>query len=113
MSLAAGRLRESITIESAAGRVRVGPGHASNWAPIATVRAEVLPVNGGEAFSQGLERGTQFYRVTIRHRDDVTPQHRLIWHRRGGDVLLNVRTCDDPDNRRQALLMSAESGVPA
>jgi SPP1 family predicted phage head-tail adaptor len=105
--ISAGNLRERLTIQINSP-TRAGAGWDDNWTDFATVYAEVLPINGGEAFGRGIERQTQFYRITIRWRANITPQHRLVW--RG--QLLNIRTCADPDNRRQALLITAESGVP-
>jgi SPP1 family predicted phage head-tail adaptor len=108
--LSPGRLNSRVTIQRD-DKVEVGTGFEANWVDVATVWAEVLPANGGEAFSQGILRQTQFYRVTIRMRNDVTPEHRLIWRTRGAEAVLNIRTCADPDGRREALLMTAESGV--
>ena len=107
MKLAAGRLRQRIRIEQN-NPVRVGAGREDAWSAIATVPAEVLPKNGGEIFAQGLERSTQFYAIMIRFRTDIKVEHRLIW----GDITMAIRTCADPSNRRESLLIIAESGVP-
>lgn len=108
MTLAAGRLRQRVRIEQN-NPVRVGAGREDAWSAIATnVPAEVLPKNGGEIFAQGLERSTQFYAITIRFRTDIKVEHRLIW----GDITMAIRTCADPGNRRESLLIVAESGVP-
>ena len=107
------RLRERVVIQRN-DRAKSGTGFVSHWVDVAPVFAEVLPIKGGgEAFAQGIQRQTEFFRVTLRFRSDVTPQHRLIWKKRGGvDQALDIRTCADPDNRGEALLIHAETGVP-
>ncbi len=107
MSLSAGRLRQRVTIQSPVGTPDGGGGNVRTWSSVTTVGAEVLPVNGGEAFRAGIANATQFYRVTIRFREDVTPIHRLLWK----GTPLNIRTIGDPTNRREELLITAESGV--
>ena len=108
MGLSAGNLRQRVTIQSPTSASDGAGGSVTTWTNGATVWAEVLPVNGGEAFKAGLASATQFYKVTIRFRTDVTPRNRLMWN----GIPLNIRTCADLDGRREALLMSAESGAP-
>ena len=107
MFLSAGRLRNRITIQAPTHTPDGIGGQLTTWDDLTTVWAEVLPANGGESFRLGIERKSQFYRVTIRYRSDITAAHRLVWN----DVAMNIRTCADPDGRREALLISAETGV--
>lgn len=75
------------------------------------MRAEVIPLRGGEALTQGVQRSVQIYRVTMRYLPGVNTTRRLLWRAMGGDVALNIRTCPPPIDRR-TLVMTCESGVP-
>lgn len=108
MSLSAGDLNRKVTIQTpnytpdgAGGRSLTG------WSDVATVYAQITPVSGGEAFKLGVQNQTQFYRVSLRFREDVTPGNRLMW----GTIPLNIRTSADPDGFREELAIMAESGV--
>jgi SPP1 family predicted phage head-tail adaptor len=108
MSLAAGRLRHKVDIQAFTGASDGAGGTVKTWSTVAKrVAAEVIPINGGEAFNRGIAAATQFYRVTIRYRAGITPAHRLIWK----GIALNIRTCADPDGTWEALLMTVESGA--
>lgn len=107
MSNGAGRFRKRITIQTNA-QERDGPGWEDNWQDVATTRAEILPATGGEAFRRGVERGTQFYRITIRYRDGISTDMRVMW----GDKELAIRSAGDPLGTRRELLIVAEYGVP-
>ena len=108
MGLSIGDMRDRITIQAATTTPQAGGGKVKVWVDIGTpVWASIVPINGGEAFSQGIARNTQFYRITIRFRSDVTPANRIMWN----GTALNIRTCADPDRRREALLITAESGA--
>jgi SPP1 family predicted phage head-tail adaptor len=107
MGLIIGELRERITIQSFSTTSQPGGGKTKAWTDVITVWAKVIPANGGEAFAQGVARNTQFYRVEIRFRTGITPANRLMW--RG--TALNIRTCADPDSRRESLMMTVESGA--
>lgn len=103
-----GDLQDRLSIQASTSSPQAGGGKIKAWADIASpIWAKVEPLNGGEAFSQGIARNTQFYRITIRWRGDVTPANRLMWN----GMALNIRTCADPDRSRTALLITAESGV--
>jgi head-tail adaptor len=77
MGIQAGRLRHRVRIEEK-GRVSNGQGGwTSGWAPVATVRAEIIGLSGAEALQQGVQRNVQQWRVTMRARAVSTGQ-RLI-----------------------------------
>lgn len=107
-ALRPGDLREKVDVQTSSGTRQPGGGTAKAWATVLTgILAKIEPLSGGEAFRQGMANNTQLYRVTIRWRAGVTPANRLIW--RG--TPLNIRTCGNPDLRREALVMMVESGV--
>lgn len=110
MTLRAGKLREKIDIQAVIQLADGAGGTTKTWASFAlAVPAHFEPVTGGETFALGVARSTQFYKVTIRWRGDVTPRNRIWWQGRA----LNIRTAADPDDgRREKLVMMAESGAP-
>jgi SPP1 family predicted phage head-tail adaptor len=105
--LEAGRLRQRITYQAAVGTPDGSGGSTKAWSNLAYAWASVEPVNGGEVFKAGLLHATQFYKIEARFRSDITPLNRIMWK----GVALNIRTCADPDGRRESLLIVAESGV--
>jgi head-tail adaptor len=108
------RLREVVSIQEKNlidnGRGgRTHPAGEPEWKDIATgVRAEIIPLRGGEALNLGIERSTQLYRVTIRRRVGLTTANRLLW----GGIALDIRTAP-PSTDRATLVMTCESGVPS
>lgn len=107
MGLQAGRLRERVTIEAGAHTDDTTGGFDDAWTTLAEVWAEVRPTGGRERLEAGSMRGTQGWRVTIRHRTDVTVLHRLDW--RG--TKMDIQSVADPDGRREQLVLFCESGV--
>ena len=109
MGLAAGSLRERVVVQAVTLTPDGSGGTTKAWTTThESVPAMIEPLSGGEAFRAALANNTQMYRVTIRFRTDITPRNRLVWK---GQVL-NIRTCADPEMRREKLVMTAESGAP-
>lgn len=105
----AGDLREDVTIQAVTLSSDGAGGSTKAWNDTGRpASAKIEPLNGGEAFRQGMLNATQLYRVTIRWRGDISPANRLMWNGQA----LNIRTCADPDGRRAALVMTVESGAP-
>ena len=108
MAIRPGDLRERIDIQSVAEATVAGGGKSKAWTTFAPgIWASITPLNGGEAFAQGVARSTQFYKVVIRWRGDITPRNRIIWNGQP----LNIRTAADPDMRRSSLELRVESGA--
>jgi head-tail adaptor len=109
------RLREVVSIQEKNSTVSNGqggrrpPDGEPKWKDVASgVRAEIIPLRGGEALTLGVHRSTQLYRVTIRKRPGVTTANRLLW----GGIALDIRTAP-PSTDRATLVMTCESGVPS
>jgi SPP1 family predicted phage head-tail adaptor len=85
----AGGLRHRVRIEARPDApLRDASGaEVESWAAVATVWAAVEPVGGREMLRNGQVQAENRYRVTIRHRGDVTPRHRLIWLTNANKVL--------------------------
>lgn len=116
MALAAGRLRDRVTIQrknevdNGAGGRRAPVG-GPKWTDIDTVAAEITPLRGGEAITHLVERSRQLWRVTIRARAGLDTTMQLTWHDQYlGTLTANIRSIALNDSR-DGLVMTAESGV--
>lgn len=105
--MAAGRLRERVTIQTFTEASDGGGGVTRTWSNLATVWAEVKPVRGSESKDGGRLAGLQTYLVTIRHRTGFDTSARLLW----GSKYLNIRTMENRDMRKEFWTMECEEGV--
>lgn len=107
------RLREVVTIERRNlvdnGRGgRKTPAGQPDWLPLMKdVRAEVIALRGDEALDKAVLRSSQLYKVTIRNRPGVSVEHRIRW----GAITMEIRVAA-PNQRRDELIMTCESGKP-
>jgi head-tail adaptor len=113
MTLRTRRLRERVTVEvknlvdnGKGGRTR--PEGEPEWKPVTAkpIAAEIIPLRGDEALSNAVLRKVQLYRVTIRHREGVSPVNRIRW----GDVVMNIKSATRSIDRR-SIVMTCEAGV--
>ena len=72
MSLAAGRMNKRVEIES-----RVHGDDADTWRYLASVWAEIKPMNGDERFAKGETESDITHRITMRDHLDITPSNRI------------------------------------
>lgn len=104
---AAGDLRERVTIETPT-RVGDGTGGESvSWSALATVWADVAALSGSEVTLGERDEARGRFTVTMRYRDDVSAEMRLVWRGK----ILNIRALRDPDGHRRWLAVGAEGGV--
>jgi SPP1 family predicted phage head-tail adaptor len=107
MGLAAGRLNRRISIEAPVRSPNGQGGFTKGWAPTFDVWAEMIPLRGEEAVQHNLQTSRQLWKVTIRWRAGINEECRAMFNGKP----LNIRTCEDPNGRREQLVMTAESGV--
>lgn len=107
MSLAAGRLRDQVTIRRAVKVSDGSGGRESIWEDVDVIAAEVISQNGREAIIAGALQGVSVAKITIRYRPDIltTDQLRVV----GDERDWNIRTADDPDRRREQLVILADT----
>ncbi|WP_341210678.1 head-tail adaptor protein [Sphingomonas paucimobilis] len=98
-------LQRPDTIDNGTGGRKKNP-VTDGWADVAKPWAEIIALRGQEAVRENIERAVQLWRVTIRHRDDVTPQMRLVW----GAIVMNI-TAAAPNEAGDGLVLSCESGA--
>lgn len=77
--LAAGDLRERVTIQQRAVSLDSIGENTGAWSALATVWASAEPLTGREYFAAGQQQQTVDVRFRMRYRDDVTGAMRLLW----------------------------------
>lgn len=96
MALAAGRLRERITVRRLTDTPTGKGGSTRGWAAVggmSRISAEVIGQSGREAVIANTLQGIATYQVVIRWRplgSQPKVNDQVIWHAAGGDVELNV-----------------------
>ena len=110
-----GQLRHIVRIEAPDNVSDGAGGEVTDWAVLATVAAEVLPMGGGKTEEGDVVTiGQQRYKVRLRYRDDVTVDCRMVWQRPDAlpDLPVRIDSAVDMDGRRRALLVMTTAGVP-
>lgn len=102
----AGALRERVTIEQQVKADDEGGGYSISWTSHSTLWARVESPNGREALIGSQLSAAVSHVVTIRQRDDVRAEMRVMWRGRA----LNIRSVL-PDGRREFLRLICEEGV--
>lgn len=105
MGLSATSLNRRVDIRRAVVSDDGSGGQISTWTTIGTVWAEAISQNGREAVIAGALQGVAAWRITVRWQSDirVTDQLRLD----GRD--LNIRTAEDPNGRRERIVIFADT----
>jgi SPP1 family predicted phage head-tail adaptor len=87
MTLDIGRMRERVTIKSPT-EVRSRSGETTlNWdTTLATVWASVEGLSSRDILQAQQANVVATHRIRIRHRDDVTHTHRIIWRNRTMEI---------------------------
>lgn len=106
--IAAGDLRERITLQArAAGQDSLGAPNGA-WADVATVWAKAEPLTGREYFAAGQMQAATDVRFTIRYRADVVETMRVVWR---GEPHEMVSPPINVDGARDVLQLMCASGV--
>lgn len=110
MGLAAGRLRERITVRRLADVADGKGGYDRSWVTLASdLPAEVVSQGGREALIGMTMEGVSAFRVTIRKRDDIRPADQIVWRNRE----LNIRNVEaDFRDPQQATVIFADTAAP-
>lgn len=105
-----GSLRERVTIQTFTDTSDGGGGSTRTWTNLATVWANVKPVqrrSNQEQVDAGRLASLQLYLVTIRYRTGFDTTARLLW----GSKYLNIRSLENRDERKKFWTMECEEGV--
>lgn len=101
------RLRNRVALEQPADVADGAGGYTRSYTTIATVWAEILPMNGQEKLDAQKLQSSLMHRITIRYRTDVN----ATWRVRYGTRLFNIRAVMNNEERNGSLIMIAEEGV--
>jgi SPP1 family predicted phage head-tail adaptor len=87
-----GQLRHRVTIQRLDESTRDAAGQVvPAWVDVATVFAAVVPVSGRELFASQQVQANVTHKVTMRHREGVTPKQRVVWvTSKPANMVLNV-----------------------
>jgi SPP1 family predicted phage head-tail adaptor len=92
------RLRQRVTLQQPTTPSTGETG--STYTNTATMRAEVIPLRGGESSRRDQMEATVTWRVAIRHRSTIGVDYRFVW----GSKTLNIVSVYDPDQLGHVLL---------
>ena len=108
--LAAGRLREKITLRRLTDVSDGKGGYIRDWNTIAErLWAEVVGQAGRSAMLANTLQGIATYRIVIRYRPDIKANDQVLWN---GLELNIVAPPVDPDGRREQLQIFADTSSP-
>lgn len=105
MAIAAGRLRNRIEIVRPVETDTGTGGSTTTWQSVARPWAEVIGMTGKEAVLEKVLQGIRVYRITLRHRRDITEDCQI----RYGTEDLNIRSAVDPTGRREETVILADT----
>lgn len=111
--MAAGRLREIVTIERRAGAADGYGNTVATWAALITGEpAEIRPLRGGEDVQAQKLSANGLFEITVRYSSrtsQILATDRLKNGRTG--QAMNIRYIEQPDMRRKFLKIVCEFGV--
>ncbi len=103
--VAAGNLRERVTIQTATSTKGALGGLSTSWVDAATVWARVEQKAAAERTEQAQVRDIKMFKVTVRRRPISATENRLVWQ---GRRLAIVGVIDD--EAREVTILTCEEG---
>lgn len=104
--LTAGKLRHQITIEREQSVSDGGGGSTITWSTVATPRAFIKPMSGGERLQAMRLESTVTHRIFIRYRDDLLTSDRINFNGR----LMQIRALINLEERNRWIEIYADEG---
>lgn len=105
--LTAGKLRHTITIEREQSTPDGAGGSYLTWTTVATPRAFIKPMSGGERLQAMRLEATVTHRIFIRYRDDLLTSDRINYNGR----LMQIRALINLEERNRWIEIYADEGV--
>lgn len=99
-----GALRHRLTLMEPAHTPDGAGGVVESWTPFAECWGAVIAVTGRERDADDRRAGVLSHAITIRHRTDVLPSHRIAF----GSRTFHITAIIEPDVRRQRLVCLVE-----
>jgi SPP1 family predicted phage head-tail adaptor len=103
-----GELRKQVALQAETPTSDNAGGYALAWTTLATLWADIAPLNGNEVFAAQHLEGHVTHRVTLRYRSDVmiTSEMRILYNNRA----FNIRSVLNTDERNRWLELLVEEG---
>ncbi|MEZ5691488.1 MAG: phage head closure protein [Rickettsiales bacterium] len=105
------RLRYRITLQQDMGVADGAGGYTENWQDVAVLWAEIVPagnkLKGREKFFAGQIQSENMYRITIRHRDGIANNMRIIF----AGKMFNIKSVVSFNEIDGTMEILAEEGV--
>ena len=95
----AGLLRHRVVIQTLSTAKDAIGGDAETWTRLATVWAEVKPLSAREALEAQRMTSTASHFITVRYRDDLAPNMRVVWRGR----TFEISQVENLDGRDEAI----------
>lgn len=97
----AGLMRHRLVIQRPVLTKDAVGGDVQTWPTFVTVWGQVRPLSGREAYEGQRVTTTASHFMTIRYRDDITPQMRVVWHGRTFEITF----IENQDGRNRSLVL--------
>ena len=104
----ASRLRSRITLQQQVQTADGAGGFARSWSDVATIWAEILPLNGRELLQAQQLQSSVTHKITIRYRTGVIAAQRFLCE---STRAFNIRAVRNVEERDELLEIFAEEGV--
>lgn len=104
--ITAGKLRHQITIEREQSVSDGAGGSTITWSTVATPRAFIKPMSGGERLQAMRLESTVTHRIFIRYRDDLLTSDRINYKGR----LMQIRALINLEERNRWIEIYADEG---
>ena len=105
----AGKLRHRITLQKPVKTQSASTGAVINtWEDVAVLWADVVDLSAREFIAAQAAQSEITTRITVRHRDDVTSKHRILF---GGRVYNIHGALADDKSGREYLTLPCSQGV--
>lgn len=103
----AGNMRQRIRIEQPVVVPDGLGGGTRSWQTLTTVWAEIHTLSGDERFDAGKLASTVTHRITLRWRNDITPEMRVVF----GTRIFAIRAVLERDGKRRSVELVTEEGA--
>jgi SPP1 family predicted phage head-tail adaptor len=97
-------LRERVDIQAVSETKDAMGSPVQAWSTVAQVWADVAPMSTSEQWRRQQMQSAAGFKVTVRYRADLTPQHRIVLRNR----VFQVRGMTNPDQRKRFLEIACD-----
>ena len=107
MATTIGKMRYPMKLQSATRTTDAGGGSAESWSTVATIYADIKPINAEESYRQGVIQESVTHDVYVRFRAGLSTSNRLLYESR----VFNIKGVLNIDERDRFMKLSCKEGV--